>query len=341
LSPSKKLVYLQIKRSLALRFAVWKNARAKLFLKKVFLSIKSMELVTTDIQELRSITVREKLSAFLELTKPRIAFMLVLTSAAGFYLGSTGGFDWLLFVNSMLGITFLAFGVATLNQYWERKTDVLMERTATRPLPTKKITPFEALSFGIILCVIAESYLLFFVNGLTAILGLVVIVGYVLLYTPLKMVTSASTAIGAVPGAMPPLMGWTSSADEITLGAWALFALLFLWQFPHFLAIAWMYKEQYAKAGIKMLPVVEPEGKITALQIVIFTVMLLPVSVAPFFIGFAGWIYLVGASVLGLWFLYSSIAAARAKSVEMARKLLMVSVLYLPLIFALMVLNHK
>lgn len=300
-----------------------------------------MEIATTNIRETKSISVREKLAAFLELTKPRIAFMLVLTSAAGFYLGTVDGFNWLLFVNSMLGIMFLAFGVATLNQYWERKTDLLMERTASRPLPSQKLAPFEALSFGIVLCVIAESYLFFFVNTLTAVLGLVVIVGYVLLYTPLKTITSASTAIGAIPGAMPPLMGWTSSANEITLGAWALFSLLFLWQFPHFLAIAWMYKDQYANAGIKMLPAVEPEGKITARQIVIFSIMLVPVSLAPFFIGFAGWIYLVGASVLGIWFLYASIKAARAKSVEMARKLLLVSVLYLPLIFALMVIDHK
>jgi protoheme IX farnesyltransferase len=267
--------------------------------------------------------------------------MLVLTSAAGFYLGAAKGFDTMLFINSMIGIALLAFGVATLNQVWERKTDALMQRTARRPLPTQKVSLIEALAFGVLLCLVAEIYLAFLVNGLTAILGLIVIVGYVLLYTPLKTRTSASTAIGAIPGAMPPLMGWTASADEISLGAWALFALLFLWQFPHFLAIAWMYREQYAKAGILMLPVIEPKGKITAQQIVIFTVLLIPVSLAPFFLGFAGWIYLVGASLLGIWFLITSIKAARAKSVEQARKLLLVSVLYLPLIFALMVFNHK
>lgn len=300
-----------------------------------------MEVITADIQETKATGLKEKLAAYFELTKPRIAFMLVLTSAAGFYLGASKGFDIALFINSMVGITLLAFGVATLNQVWERKTDALMERTAKRPLPSQRISTIEALVFGVSLCLVAEIYLAFLVNGLTAILGLVVIVGYVLLYTPLKTRTSASTAIGAIPGAIPPLMGWTASANEITLGAWALFALLFLWQFPHFLAIAWMYKEQYRKAGILMLPVVEPEGKITAFQIVLFTVMLLPVSLAPFFIGFAGWIYLVGASLLGAWFLLASIKAARAKSVEQAKKLLMVSVLYLPLVFALMVFNHK
>ncbi len=300
-----------------------------------------MDILTAEIQETKIIGLKEKLTAFLELTKPRIAFMLVLTSAAGFYLGSKGNFEFLLFINSIIGITLLAFGVATLNQFIERRTDALMERTANRPIPTGKVSPTEALVFGLILTVSAEIYLAFLVNPLTAVLGLVVIVGYVLLYTPLKTKTSASTAIGAIPGAMPPLMGWTASANEITLGAWVLFALLFLWQFPHFLAIAWMYKEQYRKAGILMLPVVEKEGKLTAIQIVTFTLMMLPISIAPFFIGVAGYVYLVGASVLGIWFLITSIKTARAKSVEQARKLLLVSVLYLPVIFALMVFNHQ
>jgi len=299
-----------------------------------------MEIATTEIQAAKIIGLREKLAGFLELTKPRIAFMLVLTSAAGFYLGSKGDFNFVLFSNSMVGIALLAFGVAALNQFIERRTDALMERTAKRPLVIGTISAPEALVFGVLLCVVAEIYLAFLVNGLTAFLGLIVIVGYVLLYTPLKTRTSASTAIGAIPGAMPPLMGWTSTADEITLGAWILFAMLFLWQFPHFLAIAWMYREQYAKAGIKMLPVVEPEGKITARQIVIFTILLLPVSLMPYFFGVSGVIYLIGASLLGIWFLWASIQAARAKTNEKARALLLVSVLYLPLIFALMVFNH-
>jgi heme o synthase len=299
-----------------------------------------MDIITAEIEETKAIGLREKLAAYVELTKPRIAFMLVLTSAAGFYLGSTQGFNFALFTNAMIGIALLAFGVATLNQYIERKTDALMDRTARRPLPTNKILPNEALVFGIVQCAVAELYLLFLVNGLTAFLGLIVIVGYVLLYTPLKTRTSASTAIGALPGAMPPLMGWTSAADSINLGAWTLFALLFLWQFPHFLAIACMYKEQYAKAGIKMLPALEKDGKITARQIVMFSILMVPVSLAPFFIGMSGIYYLIGASLLGIWFLWTSIEAARAKTVEKSRKLLLVSVLYLPIIFALMVFNH-
>jgi len=300
-----------------------------------------MQVTAAEIQEPKVIGVRDRMAAFIELTKPRIAVMLVLTAAAGFYLGSEGSFDFLLFLNAMIGIALLAFGVATLNQYIERRTDVLMNRTASRPLPTGRVTPNEALMFGILQCVVSEIYLYFLVNPLTAVLGLTVIVGYVLLYTPLKTRTSASTAIGALPGAMPPLMGWTSASDQITLGAWALFALLFLWQFPHFLAIAWMYRDEYANAGIKMLPVVEPSGRLTARQIVLFTIMLVPVSLAPFFLGFAGPIFLFGALFLGIWFLFESSKAARAKTPLRARRLLLVSVIYLPLIFALAVLDHR
>ncbi len=298
-----------------------------------------MENIVIELSKTETLGLKVKASAFFELTKPRIALMLVLTAAAGFYLGMKT-FDIWLFVNSMVGITLLAFGVATLNQFVERKIDVLMERTAMRPLPTAKLSGTEALVFGVLLCAVSELYLYFLVNPLTAFLGTTVIVGYVFLYTPLKTRTSASTAIGAIPGAMPPLMGWTSSANEISLPALALFALLFLWQFPHFLAIAWLYREQYAKAGILMLPVVEPTGKMTARQIVVFAGMLLPISLAPFFVGLTGMVYLVGASLLGIWFLWESIKTARAKTDKSARRLLLVSVIYLPLVYGLMVINH-
>jgi protoheme IX farnesyltransferase len=302
--------------------------------------LNNLESISAEIAEPRVANIRERAAAFAELTKPRIAFMLVLTAAAGFYLGSPRSFEPVLFINSMLGILMLAFGVATLNQYYERNLDGLMRRTAARPLPTSRVSPGEALFFGIALCLIAEVYLLVAANGLTALLGITVIVGYVLLYTPLKTRTTASTAIGAIPGAMPPLMGWTAASGEITIGAWALFVILFLWQFPHFLAIAWMYRDEYAKAGIRMLPVVEPEGRITARQIVLFSLMLLASSLAPFFLGFAGFIYLVGAFVLGVWFWFESIRTARSKTKERARRLLLVSVIYLPLLFALMAIDH-
>lgn len=300
-----------------------------------------METLTVDINESRVIGLREKLAAYAELTKPRIALMLVLTSAAGFYLGTKGNLDYVLFANSLVAIMLLAFGVATLNQYWERDIDTLMDRTARRPLPTRRVTPAEALVFGLVQCAVAELYLFFLVNVLTAILGLIVIVGYVLVYTPLKTRTSVSTAIGAIPGALPPLMGWTAAANDITIGAWALFAVQFLWQFPHFLAIAWMYRDQYRKAGILMLPVVEPAGRITARQIVLFTIMLVPVSLAPFFFGLAGFVYLAGASLLGIWMLWASIQAARSKTNEKAKRLLLVSVTYLPILFLLLAADKR
>jgi protoheme IX farnesyltransferase len=304
-----------------------------------------MENIAVEIREqpiaaaAQSITGREKLAAYVVLTKPRIALMLVITAAAGFYLGTADRFDSLLFVNSMISIALLAFGVATLNQYLERDTDLLMKRTAIRPLPSGKLSSAQALVFGILLCFAAEIYLAVFVNFLTAILGLTVIVGYVLLYTPLKTRTTLSTLIGAFPGAMPPLMGWTAAANEVSLSAWALFWTLFLWQFPHFLAIAWMYRAEYKRAGILMLPVVEPAGRITAKHIVIFAVLTLLISLAPFFLGLAGLFYLIGAALLGAWFLFAGIDFARTKSDEKARRLLKVSVMYLPLLFGLMVLN--
>lgn len=300
-----------------------------------------MRAATAEIRPDRSIGIRERISAFVELTKPRIALMLVLTSAAGFYLGSQGSLNIPLFINSMIGIALLAFGVATLNQYIERRTDTLMKRTENRPLPSGRVSPAEALIFGLAQCLISEIYLFYLVNPLTALLGLVVIVGYVLLYTPLKTKTSVSTAIGAIPGAIPPLIGWTAAANEITIGGWALFAMLFLWQFPHFFAIAWMYRDDYAKAGIKMLPVLEPDGRITARQIVMFALMLAPVSLAPFFLGFAGPIFLVGATLLALWFVVESYRTARARTPLMARRLLLCSVLYLPMVLGLAVVDSR
>lgn len=301
-----------------------------------------MESLAVDITEDKTVPAKGKASAYVELTKPRIAVLLVLTSAAGFYLASAAGaFDVVRFLNSMAAITLLAFGVAALNQYWERHGDLLMERTAGRPLPAKRLSSREALIFGCLLTAAAEVYLLLAANLLTALLGLVVVVGYVLVYTPLKTRTSASTAIGALPGALPPLMGWTAATGDISLAAWALFAMQFLWQFPHFFAIAWMYREEYAKAGIVMLPVIDRDGSITARQIVLFSLMLFPVSLAPFFLGLSGYIFLVGASLIGLWFLWVSIQAARAKSKPSSKKLLLASVIYLPILFVLMVADKR
>lgn len=286
------------------------------------------------------LSLRERLSAYVELTKPRITFLIVLTSAAGFALGSPGRIDYVAMLSALLGIGLLSSGIATLNQYAERDLDGLMRRTATRPLPAGKLAPWEALAFGAGVTIAAEIYLLVFVNPLSALLGLTVIAGYLFAYTPLKTRTSLSTMVGAFPGAVPPLIGWTAARDSISIEGWVLFAILFLWQFPHFLAIAWMYREDYSRAGILMLPVVEPDGRVTAQQIVVYTLMLLPVSLLPSVLGMSGRIYLVGAVLLGLLFLYSSLRAAFSMSRQHARRLLLASVLYLPLLFILMVLNR-
>ncbi|HEV2915993.1 MAG TPA: heme o synthase [Pyrinomonadaceae bacterium] len=283
---------------------------------------------------------RERLSAYVELTKPRITFLIVLTAAAGFCLGTTGAINYLLFTHAMVGIALLSSGIATLNQYMERDLDGLMRRTAARPLPSGRLLPVEACALGLGLTLGAEIYLALLVNPLTALLGLTVVAGYLFVYTPLKTRTSLSTVFGAFPGAMPPLIGWAAARGTVGMEAWVLFAILFLWQFPHFLAIAWMYREDYGRAGIVMLPVVEPEGRVTSQQIVVYTLLLLPVSLLPTAVGISGAVYFYGAMVLGVLFLYSSIRAAISKSRQQARRLLLASVLYLPLLFALMVLNR-
>ncbi|HEX5603025.1 MAG TPA: heme o synthase, partial [Pyrinomonadaceae bacterium] len=286
------------------------------------------------------LSFRERVAAYAELTKPRITFLIVLTSAAGFALASRGAVDYVGLFRSLLGIALLSSGIATLNQYAERDLDGLMRRTASRPLPSGKLAPWEALAFGAGITILAEIYLLVLVNPLSALLGLTVIAGYVFAYTPLKTRTTLSTLVGAFPGAAPPLIGWTAARGTLSLEGWVLFAILFLWQFPHFLAIAWMYREDYGRAGILMLPVVEPDGRVTAQQIVVYTLMLLPVSLLPTVMGMSGRVYFVGAIVLGLGFLYSSLRAAFSMSRQQARRLLLASVLYLPLLFLLMVLNR-
>ena len=283
---------------------------------------------------------KPRVAAYIELTKPRITFLIMLTSAAGFCLASRGAVNYLLFTHAMLGIALLSSGLGTLNQFIERELDALMRRTADRPLPSGRLFPFEALWFGVLLTATAEVYLVLFVNALTAVLGLTVIAGYLFLYTPLKTRTTLSTAIGAFPGAVPPLIGWTAARGEIDITAWVMFAILFLWQFPHFLAIAWMYREDYGRAGIRMLPVVEPDGRVTGQQIIAYTLMLVPVTLLPALLGITGRFYFVAALVLGLLFLASAIRAALSKSNQHARQLLLVSVLYLPLLFGVMVLDR-
>ncbi len=307
------------------------------------MDIVAVEIGGREVVEVRSapMTVREKFAAYFELTKPRITLFIVLIAAAGFFLASTQGFDYFKFIHAMAAIALLSSGVATLNQFIERRLDERMRRTLARPLPSGRIAPHAALYFGIFLTFIAEIYLWLAVNPLTSLLGLTVVVGYVCLYTPLKTKTSLSTVIGAFPGAMPPLMGWTAAADQLRLEAWVLFAILFLWQFPHFLAIAWMYREDYERAGIVMLPVVEAEGRVTGQQIVFYALLLLPVSLFPALLGMTGALYFYGAFVLSLFYLWSSIRTALSMTNKNARRLLFASIIYLPVLFILMVFDSK
>lgn len=277
--------------------------------------------------------------AYLNLTKPRITFLVVLSGLAGFAVAASAPVPWGLFWHFTAGLALLSSGIGALNQYWERDLDKLMNRTKIRPLPRGQMTPHRALAFGVGLAAVAEVYLAWFVNPLTAFWGLVALSSYLFIYTPLKTRTHWCTFIGAIPGALPPLLGWTAARNQAGIEALVLFAIMFFWQFPHFHAIATMYREDYARAGIRMLPVVEASGKSTARQIVFYSLALLPVSLLPTFLHFSGKIYLVGALVMGLLFLQVSIKTARVMSREEARRLLKASVMYLPLLLGLMVLN--
>ncbi|MBL8204795.1 MAG: protoheme IX farnesyltransferase [Blastocatellia bacterium] len=285
------------------------------------------------------LTMSEKIGAYVELTKPRITFMVVLSALAGFCLASKQGINWLQFLHFAVGVSLLTSGTSTLNQFIERESDKLMRRTMRRPLPAGRLSPIAALMFGLTTAVLGEAYLALVVNPLTAWLGVAALVSYVLMYTPLKQRTTLCTAIGAFPGALPPLLGWAAASNELAIGGCVMFAILFLWQFPHFHAIAMMYAEDYARADIKMLPVVEPDLKSTSLQIVGYAALLLPVSFLPFFLGMSGWVYLFAAILLGIGFLYASINCAETKTKKDARILLKTSVIYLPLLYIVMVLN--
>src|SRR6059036_619209 len=251
------------------------------------------------------------LADYWTLTKPEVNFLILITTFAGFYLASPAS-HWriLLLFNTLLGTMLVASGAGTLNQYIERRFDAQMRRTAGRPLPAGRIHPSLALWFGVVLSIAGGFYLALLVNLPASVLALLTLGTYLLLYTPLKRKTPLCTLVGAFPGAVPPLIGWAAARGGLNGEAWVLSGILFLWQFPHFLAIAWMYREDYARAGLLMLPVVEPDGRLTGQQIVVYTLMLLPVSLIPGALGISGKIYLYGALVLGLLFLYYSVRAA-------------------------------
>ena len=278
-------------------------------------------------------------SDYLELTKPRVTLMVVITMAFGYYLGSRGAMDWMLLLHALLGTTLVAGGTSALNQYWERDLDAKMQRTKNRPLPSGRLQPRDALIFGVIISLAGIVHLFVMINALTALLAAATLISYVFIYTPLKQKNSLSTIVGAVPGALPPLGGWTAARNDLSIEGWILFAILFIWQLPHFLAIAWIYREDYLRGGFPLLTVIDPDGDSAGRQIISNCLALLPVSLLPTIVGMAGRFYFIGALALSLFFLACGVAVMRQRSNVTVRRLLHASLLYLPSLLALMALD--
>ncbi len=276
-------------------------------------------------------------AVFADLVKARLTTLVLLTTLVGFYLGERGAMKVTLMLNALAATGLLAVGASALNQWLERDYDARMRRTQDRPLPSGRLQPATVAIFGGACSVAGLIYLALAVNPLTSVLGAVTLVSYLFIYTPLKRVTWLNTIIGAVPGALPPLMGWTAARGELSGEGWALFAILFFWQLPHFFAIAWIYREEYARAGFKMLPGIDPDGSRTAQQSVSNTLALLVVSLSPFYFRMAGPAYLVGAAVLSAGFLGFAIQFSRQLTLARARHLFFASIIYLPLLLALLV----
>lgn len=282
------------------------------------------------------------LSAYVTLTKPRIALMVVVTAAIGYFLSMSlhdGAGSIHEFLIAMLGIALAGGGASVLNQYLEQDTDAKMERTKNRPIPSGVVSANTALYLGVVMTIGGCFLVLFYINLLTAFLTLQSAFLYVLVYTPMKRLTWWNTSVGAIPGAMPPLMGWAAASNSLDAGAWILFAVMYIWQHPHFWAIAWMYREDYARGGLKMLPVVEPDGVRMSKQVIGFSILLIPVSLLPSFINMSGWLYAIGAFGLGIMFLTYGIKFVRNKNNETARILMRASLIYLPLLLIIIALD--
>jgi len=283
---------------------------------------------------------RRQAADYLALTKPRLTFLALLAVLAGFLMGSSRPLEWGRLLLTLLGAALVGGGGNALNQWWEREADALMRRTNRRPLPAGRLRPGQALAFGLAAAAGGVLLLALAVHALAALLGVVTLISYVALYTPMKRVTPLCTLIGAVPGALPPVIGWAAARGALALEAWVLFAMLFLWQLPHFLAIAWVHREDYARAGFRMLPVVDPEGLSTARQMVLYGSALLPISLLPTLLGAAGEVYFAGAAAVGVWFVGMTVAAARRRSEALAGRLFLASIGYLPVVLGLMVLDR-
>jgi protoheme IX farnesyltransferase len=281
-------------------------------------------------------TLALRAGAYLTLTKPDVSLLVLMTTAAGYYMGARGPVDWLRLAHTVFGTMLIAAGTAALNHYIERESDRYMRRTASRPLPSGLLQPVEALVFGVALAVAGAADLWISSGWLASTLGGITCLSYLLAYTPLKKKTVWATFVGAFPGAVPPMIGWAAATGSLDRGAWALFAILFLWQFPHFHAIAWMYREDYSRAGILMLPVVDKDGTRTFRQIVLTAIGLIGISLLPSMLGLTGVLYFFGALVVSTGLLQVCLWAASSKSNLRAKWLMHATVMHIPLLLGLM-----
>lgn len=278
---------------------------------------------------------------FVTLTKPRLNFLVLLTTAAAYSLGA--GLDSTIvdFAHTLLGTFLVAGGASALNQVWERATDRLMRRTRMRPIADRRMEPVAGIVFGLALIAAGTAELAYFLNVLSAGVASFTAASYVLFYTPLKVRTSLSTIVGALPGALPAVIGWAAATDTLSIEGWVLFGIVFMWQMPHFLAIAWMYRDEYAGAGMPLLPVIQPDGRSTGRQAVIYTAALVPLSMLPTGVGLASLWYMVGALTLGAVLMLLSVEFSAKRNMDTARRLFFGSILYLPILWALLVFDHR
>ena len=283
------------------------------------------------------LTLASRANAYVALTKPDVSFLVLITTAAGYYMGVRGPVSWLHMSHVIFGTLLIAAGTAALNHYAERESDRYMRRTASRPLPSGALQPSEALAFGVALAIAVAVDLYLAAGLLPSGLGILTCLSYLLAYTPLKKRTVWATFVGAFPGAVPPLIGWAAATGSLDRGAWLLFGILFLWQFPHFYAISWMYREDYARAGILMLPVVDREGTRTFRQIILYAAALVGVSLLPAVLGLAGVVYFFGALVVCTGLVQVCLWAASNKTNVRAKWLMHATVLHIPLLLGLMI----
>jgi heme o synthase len=278
---------------------------------------------------------------YVTLTKPRLNFLVLLTVAAAYSLGAPASATLIDLVHTLVGTFLVAGGAAALNQVWERATDRLMRRTEQRPMADNRMSVAEGAGFGVLLTAAGAAELAYFVNPLSSAVALLTTASYVFFYTPLKLRTSLSTIAGALPGALPAVIGWAAATNTLSIEGWVLFGIVFMWQMPHFLAIAWMYRDEYARAGMPLLPVIEPDGRSTGRQAVLYTAVLIPLSMMPTGVGLATARYLVGAITLGAILMVLSLEFSAKRDLPTARRLFFGSILYLPILWALLVFDHR